>query len=147
MRSMMVSQDTPNASEAPAIQAAIRSSVAPRKLSPEASPVPTSFPTTPPALCRSGQPCQCNVTSPQLASSTRTKPPTRTAVLARDARSVFLRLRKTFQEAMPIITGKRNAGRPNRKNRTSAAHAPIGPMRLRMNPLPPVKENPGSSAL
>ncbi len=146
-RSMTVSQETPNASDTPAIHAASKRSVAPRKCRPEASPCPTRLPTTPPAVCRSTPGDQCSVVSPQLAMSTMAKPATFTAVLARVLRSSFFRLRKMNQHHTPSMTGSRNAGRPNRKNRTSANQAPTGPIRLWTSTEPAAMEKPGSSGL
>src|SRR5882672_9973338 len=146
-RSMMVSQETPKASDRPAIQAAIITSVAPRKSSPATRPSPTTLPTTPPAVCRSAPGCQCSVVSPQLATSTSTNPAMRTRVLAREAAACAFMRRCRPQQAAPSTSGNRNAGRPKRKNSTSASHAPITPMRLCTGAELPVKENPGSSGL
>ena len=145
-RSMTVSQETPKASDRPAIQAASITSVAPRKSSPATRPPPTTLPTTPPAVCRSAPGCQCSVVSPQLATSTSTNPAMRTRVLARETPCVFMR-RCRPQHAAASTSGNRNAGRPKRKNSTSASHAPITPIRLRTGAELPVKENPGSSGL
>ena len=145
-RSMMVNQETPKASDSPAIQAAIMSSVAPRKFTPAASPLPTRAPTTPPALWRSAPGCQCRVVSAQLATSTSRKPAMRTAVLARELLSARMR-RCMPQQDSPSISGNRNAGRPKRKKSTSASQAPITPMRLWTGAALPVKEKPGSSGL
>jgi hypothetical protein len=82
MRSTMVSHDTPNASEMPAIQAASMNKVAPRKFMPDSRPLPMC-PTTPPALAGNAPASQCSVASPQLAISIRVKPAIRTAVLKR----------------------------------------------------------------
>ncbi len=120
--------------------------VAPRKSRPEASRVPTSVPTTPPAVWRSTPGAQCKVVSPQLVSSTTTKPAIRTAVFMREPCSPRPR-RWSIQPHAPSITGNRNAGRPKMKNRTSASHAPIGPIRLWTTVELPVNEKPGSSGL
>ena len=143
---MIVSQETPKASERPAIQAAIMRRVAPRKFRPAARLPPTTLPITPPALWRSGPGCQCNVVSAQLATSTSRNPATRTSVLAREVGSAFSR-RCSPTHTAPSTSGNRNAGRPNRKNSTSASHAPMSPMRLWMAEELPVKEKPGSSGL
>ena len=70
----------------------------------------------------------------------------RTAVLARVLTSVRMR-RCRPQQASASMIGNRNAGRPNRKNSTSASQAPTTPMRLCTGVALPVKENPGSSGL
>ena len=146
-RSMIVSQETPKASDRPAIQAAIMTSVAPRKSSPVANPLPTRLPTTPPALWRSTPGCQCRVASPQLATSTSRNPASRTRALAREAGAgVFMR-RCIPKAAAASTAGNRYAGRPKRKNSTSASHAPTTPMRLWIAAAVPVKEKPGSSGL
>ena len=145
-RSMIVNHDTPKASDRPAIQAAIISSVAPRKSSPAASPPPTTLPTTPPALWRSTPGCQWSVVSAQLATSTSRKPAMRTSALAREALTACSR-RCRPQQAAASTSGKRNAGRPKRKKSTSASQAPMTPMRLCTPEALPVKENPGSSGL
>ena len=128
--STMVSQDTPKASDTPAIQQASRTSVAPRKLRLAASPLPMNWPTTPPAVSRNAPALQCRVASPQLANSMSVKPPMRTAVLARVRPSSSSRCRNITKQATPSMMGNRYAGRPNRKNRMSDSHAPNGPMRL-----------------
>ncbi len=111
-RSMTVSQDTPSDSDAPAIQAARSSKVAPRNSRPDFKPLPTVSPTAPPAVCGIPASDQCSVASPQLATSSSTKPAMRTAVLAREACSTLRPLRNRLQVTTPIITGNRNEGRP-----------------------------------
>ena len=83
-RSMIVSHDTPNASDTPAIQrgeqqqrGAEEAAVA------TARPLPDECPTTPPAVARQRARLQCSVARPQLAISISVKPPMRTAVLTR----------------------------------------------------------------
>ena len=70
----------------------------------------------------------------------------RTSVLARELASDWMR-RCRPQAASASMSGNRNAGRPKRKNSTSASHAPTTPMRLCTGAALPVKENPGSSGL
>jgi hypothetical protein len=130
VRSMMVSHETPKASEMPPIHAASISSVPPRKLKLDSMASPNSMPTTPPADCRSEPALQCSQASAQLAISTTTKPPTRSIELVRDAPSSAARRRSSVQHHAPSITGNRNAGQPNRKNSTSANQAPKRPIRL-----------------
>ncbi len=79
----MVSQETPKASDTPAIQAASMNNVAPRKLRLLARPVPMNWPTTPPADSRSVPALQWSVASPQLANNRSMNPPMRTAVFTR----------------------------------------------------------------
>ncbi len=143
---MTVSQRHPKASDAPAIQAASSSSVAPRKSRPDARPRPTALPTTPPALCGSTPGAQCSVASAQLATSTSRNPAMRTAVLAREVLPAPDR-RCSLQHAAAEHHRNRKAGRPKRKKSTSASQAPTGPMRLWTGVALPVKENPGSSGL
>ena len=146
-RSIMVNHDTPKASDKPAIQAAIISKVAPRKSTPAARLPPTTLPTTPPAVWRMTPGCQWSVVRAQLATNTIRNPATRTRVFARDATSVFRR-RCNPQQAAASTAGNRKAGRPKRKNSTSASQAPTTPMRLCTGALLlPVNEKPGSSAL
>jgi hypothetical protein len=103
---MIVSQDTPNASEIPAIQPASSSSVAPRKLKPDAIPVPMC-PTTPPAVAGSVPEFQCSVARPQLATSSSVKPAMRTAVLKRVRPSSSGGWRNITKHATPSMSGNR----------------------------------------
>jgi len=67
--------------------------------------------------------------------------------LAREAGAgVFMR-RCIPKAAAASTAGSRYAGRPKRKNSTSASHAPTTPMRLWIAAAVPVKEKPGSSGL
>jgi hypothetical protein len=107
IRSTMVSHDTPNDSETPAIQAASINSVAPRKFMLAASPLPMNCPTTPPAVWRKLPALQCNVASPQLANSISVNPPMRTALLARVRPSSCSRWRNMKKHAAAITSGNR----------------------------------------
>ena len=73
-RSMIVSQDTPKASDSPAIQAAISSSVAPRKLRPAASPLPTACRGRRRRVWRRLPGCSAASSSPQLADEHQHEP-------------------------------------------------------------------------
>ena len=106
--STMVSQDTPNASDTPAIQAASMNSVAPRKLRLSASPVADELPDH--AARGLAQACpafQCRVARPQLANNMSVKPPMRTAVLTRVRPSSSSRCRNITKQATPSMIGNR----------------------------------------
>ncbi len=103
----MVSQETPNDSETPAIQAASMNRVAPRKFMLPARPSPMNCPTTPPAVSRNVPALQCSVASPQLANSMSVNPPMRTALLARVRPSSSSRCLNRMKHATPSISGNR----------------------------------------
>ena len=83
MRSITSIQETPVKSDTDASHTASSSSVAPRKLMALASPLPTSEPSTPPAVF--GQPAgeKCSVARPQLDASASTKPMPRSVMVRR----------------------------------------------------------------
>ena len=144
---MIVNHETPKASDRPAIHAAISSRVAPRKSSPAASPWPTmrAEDTAGALVQHSGLPVQRR----QCAARDEHQHEAGDAhggIGARDGLAADAPLHGV-QQASPSITGKRNAGRPKRKNSTSASQAPTTPMRLWTGPGPPVTEKPGSSGL
>ena len=91
VRSMISIHDTPANSDTPASHSASISSVAPRKLRPASSPVPTNEPSTPPAELGYRATVKCRLASPQLVMSVSTKPTARNATVAREGVSALLR--------------------------------------------------------
>ena len=148
MRSMIVSHETPNASDSPAIQAASSNSVAPRNLQPDGETLPDQraddaaggLPQRLRIPVQRGEPAARDEHQHEAADA-------HGGVRARAAPRSFWRLRNSVQHDTPSITGNRNAGRPNRKNSTSAIQAPDRPDAVVDRPGSPVKEKPGSSGL
>ena len=106
IRSTMVSQETPKASDTPAIQAVSMNSVAPRKFRPTRARCRRTARPRRPRSARSRPALQCSVASPQLANSISVKPPMRTAVLARVRPSSSSRCRNITKQATPSIMRK-----------------------------------------
>ena len=126
---MTVSHETWKASDSPAIQAAMQQQRRAEKLQPRRQPSAHEAPDHAAGGLTQHARLPVQRREPQLATSTSTKPATRTAVFMRETVTPCAR-RSSAQHGEPSISGNRNAGQPNRKNNTSASQAPTTPMRL-----------------
>ena len=134
MRSMIVSQETPNASDTPAIHAASSNSVAPRKFRPAGEPAADELPDDAARGLRAACP------DPSAASRGRSsrsacsaKPPMRTAVLTRVRPSSSVALAEHHPAGDAQHDGKQE-GRPAEQEEQDVATARRRPARCGCRP-------------